>query len=134
MKPKSIGKNKFEKPPKDMVPFHYMKNGELQTYYINKWAAGLFDGSPLTSGLSTRALSLSGEIMRKAFTEYNPAFWPVDLVRDSNRTVVMLEGASYLDIKGGFKHSYLKYLYKSVRPAYSSIFKKWNTINSYDGR
>ena len=123
MKPKSIGKNKFEKPPKDMVPFHYMKNGELQTYYINKWAAGLFDGSPLTSGLSTRALSLSGEIMRKAFTEYNPAFWPVDLVRDSNRTVVMLEGASYLDIKGGFKHSYLKYLYKSVRPAYSSIFK-----------
>ena len=123
MKPKSIGKNKFEKPPKDMVPFHYMKNGELQTYYINKWAAGLFDGSPLTSGLSTRALSLSGEIMRKAFTEYNPAFWPVDLVRDSNRTVVMLEGASYLDIKGGFKHSYLKYLYKSVKPAYSSIFK-----------
>ena len=123
MKPKSIGKNKFEKPPKDMVPFHYMKNGELQTYYINKWAAGLFNGSPLTSGLTTRALSISGEIMRKAFTEYNPAFWPVDLVRDSNRTVVMLEGASYLDIKGKGKHSYLKYLYKSVKPAYSSIFK-----------
>ena len=123
MKPKSIGKNKLEKPPKDMIPFHYMKNGELQTYYINKWAAGLFDGSPLTFGLTTRALSISGEIMRKAFTEYNPAFWPVDLVRDSNRTIVMLEGASYLDIKGGFKHSYLKYLYKSVKPAYSSIFK-----------
>jgi hypothetical protein len=123
MKPKSIGKGKFEKPPKDMVAFHYMKKGELQTYYINKWAAGLFDGNPLTAGLATRALSLSGELFRKAFTEYNPAFWPVDLTRDSNRTIIMLEGASYLDIKGKGKNSYLKYLYKSVKPAYSSIFK-----------
>ena len=128
MKPKHIGKNKLEAPPKDMEAFHFMKNGELQLYYINKHLAALFKENPLQASIMVKMLSTTGEVFRKFFTEYNPAFWPVDLIRDSGRTIKMMPNASLFDIKGGGKNSYIKYLLKSVKPSYKSIFGKGTAL------
>ena len=123
MKPKHIGPNRLEKPPKGLVPFHYLKNGELQTYYINEHMAKLFMANPISSSVMVRMLSASGEMFRKVFTELNPAFWPFDLVRDSGRAIQMTKGLTWLDIHGGGKRSFVKYLVHSAKPAYKRIFK-----------
>ena len=48
------------------------------------------------------------------FTEYNPAFWPINLGRDLNRSVKLLKGARYADLAGMSKSSLLKYYFKAV--------------------
>ena len=70
-----------------------------------------------------RQVTLSGDIFRKLFTEYNPAFWPVNSIRDVNRSIKLLPNARYFDIAGGGKNSYVKFLFKAIKPAYKSIFK-----------
>jgi len=123
MKPKRISATKLEAPPKGMKPFHYMVNGELKTYYVNKFIADAFSANPLLTFYSMRQVTLSGDIFRKLFTEYNPAFWPVNSIRDVNRSIKLLPNARYFDIAGGGKNSYVKFLFKAIKPAYKSIFK-----------
>ena len=123
MKPKRISATKLEAPPKGMKPFHYMVNGELKTYYVNKFIADAFSANPLLTFYSMRQVTLSGDIFRKLFTEYNPAFWPVNSIRDVGRSIKLLPNARYFDIAGGGKNSYVKFLFKAIKPAYKSIFK-----------
>ena len=123
MKPKRISATKLEAPPKGMKPFHYMVNGELKTYYVNKFIADAFSANPLLTFYSMRQVTLSGDVFRKLFTEYNPAFWPVNSIRDVGRSIKLLPNARYFDIAGGGKNSYVKFLFKAIKPAYKSIFK-----------
>jgi hypothetical protein len=122
-KPKMIGKNKLEAPPKGMKPFHYMVNGELKTYFVNRHIADAFSANPLLQFYAMKQVTLSADIFRKLFTEYNPAFWPVNMGRDINRSVKLLPNARYFDLVGAGKDSYVKFLFKAIKPAYKSIFK-----------
>ena len=123
MKPKFVGEGKLEAPPKGMSPFHYMVDGKLQTYYVNSYIAKAFSANPLQQFYAMKQVTGSADIFRKLFTEYNPAFWPVNMGRDINRSVKLLPNARYFDLVGAGKNSYIKYLFKAIKPAYKSIFK-----------
>ena len=122
-KPKMVGKGKIEAPPKGMKPFHYMVNGELKTYFVNRHIADAFSANPLTQFYAMKQVTLSADVFRKLFTEYNPAFWPINMGRDIQRSVKLLPNARYFDLLGAGKNSYVKFLFKAIKPAYKSIFK-----------
>jgi len=127
-KPKKIfikGSNAvtYERPAKGMEQFSYMKNGEMQHWHVNKFVAQSFKENPHGTHMMYRIFTRTGDVFRKMFTEYNPAFWPINLGRDLNRSVKLLKGARYLDLKGKGKNSLLKYYWKAVKPAYKSIWK-----------
>ncbi len=122
-KPKYVGPNRLSTPEKGLSPFHYMQEGKLKTYYVNSFVARGFSANPLTQWYSLRLVSAAADVFRKAFTEYNPAFWPINLARDVNRAVKMLPNARYIDPLQLGKRSYIKYLFKAIKPAYKSIFR-----------
>lgn len=64
-----------------------MQEGKLKTYYVNSFVARGFSANPLTQWYSLRLVSAAADVFRKAFTEYNPAFWPINLFRDLNRAI-----------------------------------------------
>ena len=113
----------YERPAKGMEQFSYMKNGEMQHWHVNKFVAQSFKENPHGTHMMYRIFTRTGDVFRKMFTEYNPAFWPINLGRDLNRSVKLLKGARYLDVKGKGKNSLLKYYWKAVKPAYKSIWK-----------
>lgn len=121
-KPKFIGEGKLEPAPQGMQLFSYMKNGKLENWFVNKFVAQSFQRNPFAEMQMFRWMTLTGDVFRKFFTEYNPAFWPINLARDLNRSVKLLPNARYLDIAGKGKSSLLKYYFKAVKPAYKSIF------------
>ena len=121
-KPKFVGEGKLEPPPKGMKLFSYMKDGKLENWFVNKFVAQGFEQNPFATMQMFRWMTRTGDVFRKFFTEYNPAFWPVNMARDINRSVKLLPNARYFDIVGGGKNSYIKYLFKSLKPAYKSIF------------
>jgi len=122
-KPKFIGKGKLEKPAKGMELFSYMKDGKMQHWHVNKFVAQSFKENPNGTMMMYKIMTGTGDVFRKMFTEYNPAFWPINLARDLNRSVKLLPNARYIDITGKGKNSLLKYYFKAVKPAYQSIFK-----------
>ena len=122
-KPKFIGEGKLEKPAKGMEQFSYMKDGKMQHWHVNKFVAQSFKENPNGTMMMYKIMTGTGDVFRKMFTEYNPAFWPINLGRDLNRSVKLLKGARYIDIAGKGKNSLLKYYFKAVKPAYQSIFK-----------
>ena len=127
-KPKRIFKKgsnavEYERPAKGMEQFSYMKDGEMQIYHVNKFVAQSFKENPYGQLLVSKVLSSSGNVFRGLFTEYNPAFWPINLTRDIGRSVKLLPNARYIDIAGMGKASLLKYYFKAVKPAYKSIWK-----------
>lgn len=121
-KPKFIRKGVLEPAPEGMEVFSYMKNGELQTWFVNKFVAKAFRSNPFAEMQMFRWMTLTGDVFRKFFTEYNPAFWPINFTRDLGRGVKLLPNARYLDIAGMGKNSLLKYYFKGFKPAYKSIF------------
>jgi len=122
-KPKFIGEGKLEKPAKGMELFSYMKDGKMQHWHVNKFVAQSFKENPNGTMMMYKIMTGTGDVFRKMFTEYNPAFWPINLARDLNRSVKLLPNARYIDITGKGKNSLLKYYFKAVKPAYQSIFK-----------
>ena len=127
-KPKKIFKKgsnaiTYERPAKGMEQFSYMKDGEMQHWHVNKFVAQSFKENPHGTHLMYRMFTHTGDVFRKMFTEYNPAFWPINLGRDLNRSVKLLKGARYADLAGMSKSSLLKYYFKAVKPAYKSIWK-----------
>jgi hypothetical protein len=122
-KPKFIGEGRLEKPAKGMEQFSYMKDGKMQHWHVNKFVAQSFKENPNGTMMMYKIMTGTGDVFRKMFTEYNPAFWPINLARDLNRSVKLLPNARYIDIAGKGKNSLLKYYFKAVKPAYQSIFK-----------
>ena len=121
-KPKFVGEGKLEPAPKGMKLFSYMKDGKLENWFVNKFVAQAFEQNPFATMQMFKWMTRTGDVFRKFFTEYNPAFWPINMARDINRSVKLLPNARYFDIVGGGKNSYIKYLFKSLKPAYKSIF------------
>ena len=122
-KPKFVGEGKLEKPAKGMEQFSYMKDGKMQHWHVNKFVAQSFKENPNGTFYMYKLMTQTGDVFRKLFTEYNPAFWPINLGRDLNRSVKLLKGARYIDIAGKGKNSLLKYYFQAIKPAYKSIFK-----------
>ena len=122
-KPKFIGEGKLEKPAKGMEQFSYMKDGKMQHWHVNKFVAQSFKENPNGTMMMYKIMTGTGDVFRKMFTEYNPAFWPINLARDLNRSVKLLPNARYVDIAGMGKNSLFKYYFKAIKPAYKSIFK-----------
>ena len=130
-KPKYIGEGRLEKPESGMELFSFMKNGEMQHWHVNKFIAKGFRTDPNGQALMFKIITGSGDLFRKAFTEYNPAFWPVNLSRDINRTVKLLPNARYFDIAGKGKNSLFKYYFKAFKPAYKSLFKEGTELTRW---
>ncbi len=121
-KPKFIGEGKLERPAKGFERFSFMKDGKMQHWHVNEFVAKGFRHDPLNMLFLQKMFTGTGDIFRKVFTEYNPAFWPVNLTKDLNRSVKLLPNARYIDIAGKGKSSLLKYYWKAIKPAYKSIF------------
>ena len=101
---------------------HTMENGKIKFYHINKFAADAFDANPYTYLKGLAILQRSNDFFRGVFTEYNPLFWGKNMFRDTGRAVRNLPNARYFDLAGGGKNAYVKYLFKSLKPTWKSIF------------
>ena len=99
-----------------------MVNGKAKFYYMNKFAADAFDANPFTYFNGIQYLQSSTDFFRAIFTEYNPYFWTKNMFKDTNRAVRNLPNARYFDLAKGGKNSYLKYLFKSLKPTFKSIY------------
>jgi hypothetical protein len=109
-------------PPQGMEQISYFDKGELQTYWINKQAVRMFKENPWQLRIvATVMTNLTGPF-KKMFTEYNPAFWPVNFSRDSFNTIRLLPNARWFDFEHGGKNSWLKYLGKGVIPTIKSVY------------
>ena len=127
-KPKKIfvkGGNavRYERPSKGMEEFSYMKNGEMQHYHVNRFVAQSFKENPHGTHMMYRIFTRTGDVFRKLFTEYNPAFWPINAFRDIYRSVKLLPNARLIDVQNLGKRSLLKFYFQAVKPAYKSIWK-----------
>ena len=114
--------NEPEPAPQGMTIVDVVVDGKTKYYYMNKQAAAAFERNPYMWFEGIQYLSAFNTFFRSIFTEYNPLFWGKNMFRDVQRAVRNLPNASLFDLKGGFKNSYLKYLMKSIRPTYKSIF------------
>jgi hypothetical protein len=109
-------------PPEGMEQISYFDKGELTTYWVNKQATRMFRENPWQIRIiSTVMTNLTGPF-KKLFTEYNPAFWPVNFSRDSFNTIRLLPNARFFDFKNGGKNSWLKYLTKGFIPTIKSVY------------
>lgn len=116
--------NEPEPAPQGMSIIDVVVEGKVKYYYMNRTAAEAFKQNPYITFEGIHYLSAFNSFFRSIFTEYNPLFWGKNMFRDTGRAVRNLPNATYLDLKGGFKRSYLKYLLKSIKPTYRSIFGK----------
>ena len=119
---KSIGKGVYEPPPKGMNQIMLMRNGKIEMWNMNKFAADAFLDNPYRWVMGTGILSSTNKWYRGIFTEYNPLFWGKNMFKDTNRAVRNLENARYFDILKGGRNAYVKYLMKSIRPTWKSIY------------
>ena len=120
-----------ERPPEGMEEFFFLEKGELQLYYVNKWVASMFKENPVSTSMFARLLTWTAVPFKKAFTELNPPFWPVNFIKDATSSLINLPNASLLDIKGGGKNSWLKYLALQTRPSFSSVFKEGTELTRW---
>ena len=111
-----------EPAPQGMSIIDVVVEGKVKYYYMNRVAADAFAKNPYKTFDGIQYMSAFNSFFRSIFTEYNPLFWGKNMFRDTGRAVRNLPKATYLDLKGGFKRSYLKYLIKSIKPTYRSIF------------
>jgi hypothetical protein len=123
LKPKYIGEGRLESPPQGMELVSFMRNGKLENWFVNKYIAESFKSNPYNQVQAFQIMTRTGDVFRKFFTEYNPAFWPINLTRDISRSVKLLPNARYLDLAKLGKNALLKYYFKAVIPSYKSIFK-----------
>ena len=121
-KAKSIGKGVYEPPPKGMHQIMLMRNGKVEMWNMNKFAADAFLDNPYRWIMGTSILASTNAWYRGIFTEYNPLFWGKNMFKDTGRAVRNLENARYFDILKGGKNAYVKYLIKSIVPTWKSIF------------
>ena len=113
-----------EKPPEGMEQISYFDNGVLTTYWVNRQAVRMFKENPWElQFISAVMTNLTGPF-KKMFTEYNPAFWPVNFSRDSFNTIRLLPNARFFDLMNGGKNSWVKYLVKSAVPTIKSVYGK----------
>lgn len=122
LKAKFAKKGQVEAAPIGYKTVTIMQNGKPKHYHINKFAADAFEANPYTYLRGLKLLQSSNDFFRSIFTEYNPLFWGKNLFRDVNRAVRNLPNARYFDLAKGGKNAYMKYLFKSLKPTYKSIF------------
>lgn len=121
-KAKFIGEGQVEPAPRGFKLVHVMTNGKPKYYYMNKFAADAFDANPFQYFNGLQYLQSSTDFFRAIFTEYNPYFWTKNMFKDTNRAVRNLPKARYFDLKKGGKNAYMKYLFKSLKPTFKSIY------------
>ena len=115
-------KTGYETPKGGMKAINYTENGKPKQVHVPENLADAFFHNPLGSMTMVKLLEASALPFKKLFTEYNPAFWGVNMVRDTTRGVRNLEGATYFDIMGLGKKSFVKYMFKAFTPSAKSIF------------
>ncbi len=129
--PKYRGNNYgYDSPKAGMKALNYMENGKQKVVHLPENLVDAFFHNPLGNYMMIRILEASALPFKKMFTEYNPAFWGVNMFRDTIRSVRNLEGARMIDPLGKniktdllkFDRSFLKYMFKAFSPAAKSIF------------
>ncbi len=73
----------------------FMQGGKAQGYYLPKWAAAGLRENPVQSLVIAKMLRASARPFKSLFTEYNPGFWLVNIIRDYKSAVKQLPGLSY---------------------------------------
>ena len=110
------------KPPEGMEQISYFDKGELTTYWVNKQATRMFRENPWQIRIISRIMTNLTGPFKKMFTEYNPAFWPVNFSRDSFNTIRLLPNARFFDFEHGGRNSWVKYLIKGFKPTIKSVY------------
>jgi len=117
-----VGEGRLAPAPRGMETVGVMINGKYKFFYINKFAAEAFNRNPYHFFKGINYLSSSNNFFRTIFTEYNPLFWAKNMFRDVNRAVRNLPAARYVDPMKLGKNSYMKYLFKSLKPTWQMTF------------
>jgi|TARA_R100000093_G_scaffold39969_1_gene20939 hypothetical protein len=123
---KNLDFNKYEL-------IEWTENGQMKAaYFGNEVAYGLSAMQRPKDVMSfTNFMYGINTPYRKMFTELNPTFWSYNIFRDINRTILNLPHTTYLDLRHGFKNSFLKQVYKAWRPTYRNMMKR-NEIQDKD--
>lgn len=134
------------KPPRGMEIITYMDNGVFKSYYINKFMADFFNESTDATGDVLREIGRFNNLSKALFTELNPFFMWKNNIKDAERTIRNLKGATLFDLYGFVKNvqiktkkskgfgitvsykepsrSYAYYYLKALKPTWRSVMKR----------
>jgi hypothetical protein len=99
----------------------YMRDGKLQTFFVEAPIARMFEKNPLESNGITRIMGTLASPFKAAFTTYNLGFYLTNPIRDYSRTTT--------NVKGMTLTNFAKYWFGSIPEARRFVKGRGNTPN-----
>ena len=86
----------------DLKLMLYMHKGKLHGFYVDKWQAmGFQQTDPDAWRTVAHIANAIAGVQKSIYTALNPAFWAVNVLKDSARTIINVPGANPLNVAYG---------------------------------
>jgi hypothetical protein len=92
----------------------YLKDGKPVGKYVSKYIATSFEHNPIETMLVAQILRYTGQPFKEVFTGKNPGFWGFNIIRDYER--------SLKNIKGATMRKWTPEYLRGISPAFRSVF------------